>query len=1014
MKKYFCIVWLILAIVSFKPVELCFAQEASANSQMSNSAESDPISQLQRNPSDPAPTGLYRKDEEINFNVLDKVTFNPKTGGIKLIGHHDEAYGDRKIPYLQHLATLLEYPQPEFSLHWTSESSERVDAFLNRQLSNEELTRAVDMWGTMFDQTDRNYPGDRRLTEAGRALLPILGVHPTDNGKEPGYLGIQVKLNNDNHFEVTSVDPGSPAERAGLVVGDTFFMPDLSQAIRYPLELYRRIKFAGAGAAFEMQVWRSQWTPMTITLGSSQENPWDNLDRSDVMERLLRVSGNEEGARVTRLLGIAVRAAADDSLPKDIREMSYLDFMLNVVPDVQAYNALSEKSRNHEISPEEFDVTVKRWRCQGFEKEYRLPEGRAAEIFDEALRQGKTPRQAALECGDAVDNQLKESLGAWWDEQYKRPEGIQIAPELVEKALGIHPEMEPEYINVDSHSQLARLLYESDYLGKRLINTPGLRDKIPGYMSEFAFYRVHPDKQNPAQTTTSYHMWISLVGVDLARSKDGRTLKTGNVRMRFNIRQFGPGRQDLPPVSGGYEELLTSQYDEFAKVYPAFHELRETAKLAAVTHWLKSFNGDFKLPDEGRSKWDGPARLPGLVYRYYHPDKNDSPHITTIAAGGISLVPLEAFPEGNAGIRLADSEELQASNPEAEQTVEISAVEGVPIAESSIETRRSRSAAQSLEKIEDAVAGDDSQTLSSSSPAPAQNPRTRIKEVITSPSSGEPVRIYGNTPRLLREPEPLSASRLAQNSPQEKRVACSQILDALHKEVTVIQEAIEGLNKSMESNNEVRKESEETIDKAVEEAKEKLPDSLLGGFMTFTGNVLDGRLKEASEETQRAVLKRMQGNITVSQRKQYDAAFKILSSQNRDIKRVLDQFHDLETTHSIQEIDEALSKHDVTPMERFYDAGTKFIGDPMVQKVIRFSENATHAFKFIDALKGDLDVGYLLAQEYLSWQNIKQVDKNAIQYLRAVNDFRSRLQTTMKRIKAVEDEMKGNKIFGCT
>lgn len=629
---------------------------------------------------DSSASGFYEKEEEITFNVLDKVSIDPKTGKLSLIGHHDDAYGGPKIPYLEHLATLLEYPQPEFSLHWTSESSERVQAFMDRQLSKEEVDRAVEQWGNWFDE-------DGKVSGAGRYMLPVFGVHPTDNGEKAGYLGIQVRLGENNNFEITSVEPGSPASRAGLAIGD-LLAEDFSAPLYAPKEFYRRVRAAGAGASFKLNAYSGgQWRQVTAVLDAAPGDPWDGVEARDVMERIMRASDNEQGAEVAHAMGIVLNM--DESVPLDVRELAYANFMMKIVPDFRAYIDLGEQYRNQQITQRDFSSQVQRWKCEGYEKAFRIPAGTFTRPYEDALGQGQTPEAAFAQAtgqngrkAARLSKEIANTLTVWWDEQWKRPEGIQIAPELVEQALGIHPEMEPEYMNVDNHSQLARLLYESDYLGKRLLNSPALGDKVPGYMTEFAFYRAHPEKQQKALATTSYHMWASLVEVDLARSKDGLTLKTGKADMRFNIRQFGPGRQDMPPVPGGYEELLTAHYDDFARVYPALHELREAAKLAAAANWIRARSASFRLPSDGRSRWDGPAKIPGLLYRYYHPGEDGSSHITTIAAGGISLLPLKPFPRGNADIRIATDEELDASpSPDTVQRLELPTIEGVPVGE---------------------------------------------------------------------------------------------------------------------------------------------------------------------------------------------------------------------------------------------------------------------------------------------------------------------------------------------
>ena len=115
------------------------------------------------------PTGFYQLEQDIAFNVLDRVAFDPSTGQLSLMGHLDDRYVYQRIPYLQHLATLLESPRPEFSLNWTPDSEARVDQLFKRMDSDEEAKRIAAGWGKTFDDSGR-------VTTQGRWLLPLLGV----------------------------------------------------------------------------------------------------------------------------------------------------------------------------------------------------------------------------------------------------------------------------------------------------------------------------------------------------------------------------------------------------------------------------------------------------------------------------------------------------------------------------------------------------------------------------------------------------------------------------------------------------------------------------------------------------------------------------------------------------------------------------------------------------------------------------------------------------------------------
>src|ERR1700681_4477231 len=100
-----------------------------------------------------ASAGLYDVEPEIPFNVLDNVYYDAKSGQLALIGHHDDRFKGPTIPYLQHLATLLESPKPEFSLEWTPDSSQRVDSLLARELTQRESDEQGARLGTMVDSS---------------------------------------------------------------------------------------------------------------------------------------------------------------------------------------------------------------------------------------------------------------------------------------------------------------------------------------------------------------------------------------------------------------------------------------------------------------------------------------------------------------------------------------------------------------------------------------------------------------------------------------------------------------------------------------------------------------------------------------------------------------------------------------------------------------------------------------------------------------------------------------------
>ena len=225
------------------------------------------------------------------------------------------------------------------------------------------------------------------------------------------------------------------------------------------------------------------------------------------------------------------------------------------------------------------------------------------------------------------------------------PAGFQIPPEVVDHIWNVRAEMTPEYRGVPADSLLARTLFESDYLTKRLTNRQDLKQKFPAYQTEFEYRRTHGLNKDDGVFRT----WISVAKLDVAQSPSGDTLETRGVQMRYNIRKLGKDGSDLPdqPPSG-YADLLTSLYNDFAREYPSLHELREIAKLTAAAAWLHGKTPSLQLPKDGAVKWRGPAKVPGLAYTYLY-NRDSKLFYQMLVEGGVNLK-LEPFAWPSTGI----------------------------------------------------------------------------------------------------------------------------------------------------------------------------------------------------------------------------------------------------------------------------------------------------------------------------------------------------------------------------
>lgn len=559
--------------------------------------------------------GRYAAERDLAFNVLDAVEFHPETQETVLVGHYEHRFAGRRTPYLQHLAALLENPAPEFSLDWTPDSERRVEAFLARMDSLEEMHGLDAVSGQWLSP-------DGLPTAQGRLMLPLFGVKPTRNGSAAGALGASVSPTAD--FEGVRIDrvaPGSAAERAGLKPGDVihFFA---ERDMIYPTEFVRQVAFAGAGASVPVVGMRADGNPfrLQVTLDASPEDPWRHVTRHDIGAQMFRQIGMAKAARVLEALDVARRLVKTPAGPKTAF------VMFDATESWGVYEAVMAAQARKEIALPEAQRRMQRAVVEGTEGAFRLPPGTLVAYFDGAMRRGANSSQAFSEAMLRLDEKIEPLLKDMLRTLLRRNDEIALPVTEADTRFGGRPEVVPRFDGVDPATPLARLLYEADYLGKSLIHRPELKNRIPGYKTEYAF-----EGAGGSAASTTHRMWISVDGV--AASEEGKRLVLGEPRMRFNIREVRSGR-DVPAQPGGYEELLTGLYTVLAEEFPALHELREAAKLARAAQWLRAKAPDLRLPEEGRSRWTAPRSASGLVYLIWSPNQVK---VSMVAAGGVTL-----------------------------------------------------------------------------------------------------------------------------------------------------------------------------------------------------------------------------------------------------------------------------------------------------------------------------------------------------------------------------------------
>lgn len=515
---------------------------------------------------------LTAAEQQIAFNVLDRIEYDAAKGRLILMGHFDPTYPAVAIPYYQHLATLLQYPAPEFSLEWTAESERRVAELFRRMDSDAEMKKIVSEWGRWVDERGK-------ITPAGRYFLPIFGVKPQFD---------------ENHFckqiEALRKQGGKAANS----------LADLMEA-----------QLSGPSAC---------------------KYNWDAMDRYQIIAKILLAADDFRGHQLVDAMGMLARSTPGQSRQEAIESIYFATNTIEL-----AYR-LRDQMVARRITREQAYTQLNREICRSLDDTFSLASMPVSRVFEASLQRDRNPENALTLCFGEMDRQMFGVLSKAFEKL--RPKGeVHVPLELVSPSLRGTVMAEPKYYNVDGRTLLGKVMFEADFLAKRLINMPELTNRIKGYQTEFAFQRSHPNTGRLSSATATYHLWISVDRVNARQSPDGSVLALDDVAMRFNIREKGKDGRDLPPRSGGYEELLTRLYSSLSEEFPALHEVREVAKLAYAAQWLKARAPNFALPVALRQTWSVPQSVPGTMYIAWSPipPAAGAAAVAISAMGGISF-----------------------------------------------------------------------------------------------------------------------------------------------------------------------------------------------------------------------------------------------------------------------------------------------------------------------------------------------------------------------------------------
>lgn len=356
----------------------------------------------------------------------------------------------------------------------------------------------------------------------------------------------------------------------------------------------------------------------------------EGMNKYEFNAALLAAAGRPGAGDALRALGVWVDAARRDDIPA---RNAAIEDLARVLGNYDYIAGVAAQKRAGEISENEMMGRVWPRLLTDLAHAFGWSETRYVDKYWRSLQAGMSYDDATAESMYLIQVDLNTLPRQALDAVMANTSEVVLPTEVMHQVLGSVPRVRPVVTGMSPHSRLAMVAYEADYFSKTLFDMPGLAAKVPRYRGYFAWLRDRGER--PA--SEHGHLWISPGDFALRESTDQRTLYFDRAPMKFHIESYVGGRSVADPQLTAYADLLTSAYEDIARHYPVLEDLRESAKVVALSNWLRQRGYNVFLPRAGRESVNLPREVPGVLYMVMAVKSGPSGEILT-AAGGIDYV----------------------------------------------------------------------------------------------------------------------------------------------------------------------------------------------------------------------------------------------------------------------------------------------------------------------------------------------------------------------------------------
>ncbi|MEJ5251126.1 MAG: PDZ domain-containing protein [Armatimonadota bacterium] len=212
------------------------------------------------------------------------------------------------------------------------------------------------------------------------------------------------------------------------------------------------------------------------------------------------------------------------------------------------------------------------------------------------LQQFRNGRISSQELNAITMQKLSRVVSARFAEKIMH--GFTLTPQALALLYNLPvPRVKPTFNGLNPQGTLGKIFYEADYFLKTLCSNPDVRGRVPSHLTEHEYYLREAQRSGiriRGGMGAEVGHQLQPAEVKMRVSPDGTVVAfdSANVRIIGWLKRFvGKDREAENVMKGwidGYARYLTERYDDYARVIPEFHRLREAAKVVALVRWARS------------------------------------------------------------------------------------------------------------------------------------------------------------------------------------------------------------------------------------------------------------------------------------------------------------------------------------------------------------------------------------------------------------------------------------------